>query len=129
MIKNYVPSRIRKSVEFHIVFDDGDGTAGFCFYCNQKGELKDMPVEAEENYRWCMNHPEKFSRWNEIERTKNEYMEPGHGTCICGTEIELHDEYCGACQCPECGQWYNLFGQSLIPPEYWVRDAAQEEYW
>jgi hypothetical protein len=25
----------------------------------------------------------------------------------------------GACQCENCGQWYNIFGQELIDPEYW----------
>lgn len=128
MLKNYVPSETKTAVEFHIVFDDGSGSAGFWFACSNNGEIAEMPDEARENYRWCMEHPEKFSRWNEIERTESTYREPGHGTCICGTEVELYDQYYGACQCPNCGRWYNLFGQSLVAPEHWESDPADEEY-
>ena len=129
MIKNYVPSEVKPIVEFHIVFDDGEGTAGYCFACTPSGEIIDLPKEAEENYRFCMEHPEQFSRWNEVEKMEREYREPAHGTCICGTEVELYDQYYGACQCPNCGRWYNLFGQSLLPPDQWESDPSEEEYW
>jgi hypothetical protein len=25
-------------------------------------------------------------------------------------------------RCEKCGQWYNLFGQALVDPEYWEDD-------
>lgn len=28
----------------------------------------------------------------------------------------------GACQCPKCGKWYNIFGQALLDPEFWEDD-------
>ena len=44
-------------------------------------------------------------------------------------DVELWDQYYGACQCPECGKWYNLFGQSLLPPDCWEEDPSEEEYY
>ena len=41
------------------------------------------------------------------------------GKCECGNEVMLMDQHMGAAECPECGQWYNLFGQKLKPPEDW----------
>ena len=129
MIKNYVPAEVKTHVEFRVVFDDGEGTASYCFICTPSGEVVDLPEEAKENYQFCMEHPEEFSRWNEIERLKWKYREPARGTCICGEEVELYDQYSGACQCPNCGRWYNLFGQSLLPPDQWESDPSEEEYW
>lgn len=37
-------------------------------------------------------------------------------------EYELVNQYQGACPCPKCGQWYNLFGQELINPQYWEEE-------
>jgi hypothetical protein len=34
----------------------------------------------------------------------------------------LEDQYYAACQCPKCGQWYNIYGQHLRPPEEWIED-------
>jgi hypothetical protein len=28
----------------------------------------------------------------------------------------------GANECPHCGQWYNVFGQELLPPDQWEED-------
>ena len=37
----------------------------------------------------------------------------------CSEEFYLQDEYRGACECPRCGQWFNLFGQELTDPRGW----------
>ena len=42
-------------------------------------------------------------------------------------KIEMYNAYMGACECPCCGQWYNLFGQSLIDPKYWYED--EDDYY
>ena len=46
------------------------------------------------------------------------------GRCSCGAEFPL---ICMpplyACDCPNCGQYYNAFGQKLKNPEEW-----EEEY-
>lgn len=45
------------------------------------------------------------------------------GKCDCGTEfplICLPPLY--ACDCPECGKWYNTSGQELKNPNEWEID-------
>ena len=32
---------------------------------------------------------------------------------------KLFNQYLGACECPKCGQWYNLSGQELNPVNTW----------
>lgn len=128
MIKNYVPAEWKTHVEYELVFDDGHNN-GYGFPCNESGSVVDIPPEAVANLAWCMEHPEKFVRAGEIVTYRNRYREPARGTCICGQEVILTDEYYGACQCEKCGQWYNLFGQSLLPPDEWETDPSEEEYW
>lgn len=127
MIKNLVPSERKLIVEHELVFDDGENN-GFGFPCNESGSVINLPPEAVANLAWCMEHPEKFTRWNKVVTHKRWYREPAHGTCICGREVTLWDEYYGACSC-ECGRWYNLYGQELLPPDQWERDPSEEEYW
>lgn len=129
MLKNYVPAEHKTEIHFNLVFDYDDN-GGYAFPCDAAGNV--LPLEYEEakaNLAYCMAHPEEFSRWNEVETYKVRADELAHGTCICGQEVELYDQYYGACECPKCGQWYNLFGQSLVPPEYWETDPSEEEYW
>ena len=66
------------------------------------------------------------SAWEAL-KAENRFREPVKGLCSCGQWVELVDEYYGACQCPKCGKWYNLFGQELVSPEYWEQDP--EETW
>lgn len=119
MLKNYVPAEHKVVREYVLVFDDGHGN-GYEFPCDSSGSLlPDVPDEARENCKRCLEHPEQFVRFDEVVEYKRKIRENAHGTCICGEEVELYDAYLGACQCPRCGRWYNLFGQELIPPEYW----------
>lgn len=128
MIKNYVPAEWRTHVEYELVYDDGHNN-GYGFPCNESGSVIDIPPEAIANLTWCMEHPDKFVRAGEIVTYRNRYREPAHGTCICGEEVSLSDQYYGACQCPNCGRWYNLFGQNLVPPDQWETDPSEGEYW
>ena len=41
----------------------------------------------------------------------------------CGCEFYLEDEYYGTCQCPNCGQWFNLFGQEVLAPSQYDIDS------
>ena len=129
MLKNYVPAEHKTEIHYDLVFYyDDDG--GYAFPCDAAGNV--FPLEYEEarkNLEYCLAHPEEFATYNEVRKWKNHYTEPAHGTCTCGTEVSLFDQYYGACQCPKCGQWYNLFGQSLLPPEQWEMDPSEEEYW
>lgn len=131
MIDNFVPSEWKEDIFFELVFDDGHNN-GFAFSCDENGNVfSDIHECAKENLKWCLEHPEKFVRFNKVVRFTNRYREPAHGTCHCGEEVYLVDEYYGACQCPKCGQWYNTFGQMLRSPTFLPGDPEfeYEEVW
>ena len=118
MIADYVESERKVITEYRIMFDDG-GNAGYGFPCDQEGNLYDMNEDAKRNYENCLNHPEYFVRYNELVAETRSYREPAHGKCHCGETVYLTNDYMGACECPKCGQWYNVWGQELLPPEKW----------
>ena len=123
MLKNIVNASYKMNVEYKLEFLDDHGS-GASFPCDKLGNLlKDkMPDEALTNYEYCINHPEHFTTFNEVNRYAYRYKELAHGTCLCGHEVYLHNQYMGACQCEVCGRWYNLFGESLLPPDQWEED-------
>ena len=119
MLSNIIPAEYRTVQQYEVVFDDGHGN-GFGFPCDSTGKLLDgLNPAAYENYRFCLQHPERFARFNKVVCTNHKVKYPARGTCSCGTEVELIDSYMGACQCVTCGKWYNLFGQELLPPDQW----------
>lgn len=130
MIKNYVRAQRKTRTTFELVYDDGQGS-GFGFPCDQSGNLliAEMSECGMANYQDCVAHPERYVRAGEVVRYCNTYTENAHGTCICGAEVELQDQYYEACQCARCGRWYNLYGQSLLPPEQWKIDPSEDEPW
>ena len=107
------------NVWYELAFDDGRNN-GFAFPCDENGNvmLEDRPY-ARKNYEECLKHPERFVRFNKVTEHRQTYREPDEGICSCGNTVVLANQYMGACQCEKCGRWYNLFGQSLLPPEYW----------
>ena len=110
--------------EYRLEFDFGDG-AGFSFPCDKFGNP--LPFEYEDakaNYEECIAHPERFCRPAYVNELQWGWREPSVGRCSCGEEVTLTNDYEGATQCPKCGQWYNLFGQALIDPEYWEDDFS-----
>ena len=128
MLKNYVPRNYKTITEYELSFDDGRGN-GFAFPCNAKGEVpEDLNECAKANLERCLKRPDKFRRWNKVVTIHRNVCDPAHGTCVCGREVELWDEYYGACQC-ECGRWYNLFGQELLPPDQWEIDPSEDDYY
>lgn len=117
MIKDFVQGELKTEIRCNLVFDDGHNN-GFMFPCSESG----IPILndcSQKNYEFCIAHPEKFVRFNKVVNETQQYRENNRGTCSCGKKIELYDEYMGACQCPKCGQWYNIFGQELNPPSMW----------
>lgn len=119
MIQNYTPSQYRTIIEYSKVFDDGHRN-GFSFPCDENGRVfDDLNPAALKNYNWCLENPERFVRFDKVVKESWTVRDDAHGTCHCGNEVYLYDEYYGACQCGECGQWYNLSGQELLPPEDW----------
>ena len=119
MIKDYVESERKEITYYELVFDDGHNN-GLGFPCDENGNLsEDLNPAAKENYEYAMKHPDKYVRFNKVVKYIRHYTEPAKGKCHCGQEMYLTNDYMGACQCPKCGQWYNVWGQELLPPERW----------
>lgn len=122
MIKDYIERKKVEIIEYELCFDDGNNN-GYGFPCDKNGNLdKNLNDAAKKNYEFCMQHPEKFERFNKVVAITRQYTEFAKGKCKCGNQIELINQYLGACECPYCGQWYNLWGQELLPPNEWNED-------
>ena len=129
MLTNYTPSKIETLIEYELMFDYGNGS-GFGFPCDEYGHVGNLNPDAAKNLAYCMNNPQEFCRWNELVAIKREYKVPANGWCKCGELVMLENDYYGAYQCPNCGRWYNLFGQEILPPDKWDIDPSDEEsYW
>lgn len=101
-----------------------DNYGGFAFPCDSEGNIlaDEMTQAAIDNYNWCMDpaNRDKFKGcFNYVHETFHSWREPNTGTCHCGNEMVLVSEYLGACECPNCGRWYNIFGQELNNPDTW----------
>ena len=120
MLKNFVPRERVTETEYRIAFYY-ENNCGCSFPCDENGNLFPFNNEyAKANYENAMANPQDYPYcWNKLVKETHSYMENAHGTCECGTEVFLHDQYMGACDCPNCGRWYNLFGQELNPPSTW----------
>ena len=127
MLKNMIPRERKTIVRFELAFDDGRNN-GYGFPCDEYGNLENLQDAAKKNLEWCKAHPEKFVRFDEVVAIRQTYTEPARGTCVCGATVILEDQYYGACKCQNCDRWYNLFGQSLLPPECWEKDLEDEEW-
>lgn len=102
-----------------------DRNRGFGFCCDSEGKIlveKNTP-EAIKNYEWCLNNLDKF-KYDEI--VKHWVMTGGErvGHCHCGREFDMYDQYLGTCECPNCGQWYNLMGQEVLAPYQYNPDEG-----
>ena len=121
MLKNIVESEHMEKTEYELEFLYPGENSGFGFDCDEHGNLlPDTNPAALENYHFCLAHPEKFEVFNHRRKHITRWREPAHGTCECGEEVYLVNEYMGACSCQNCGRWYNLFGQELNDPTTWA---------
>jgi hypothetical protein len=128
MLKNIVYPKRETAIMYELAFDDGHHN-GYGFPCDSHGNLlPGLADEAKQNYAFCMAHPELFARYNAVIKYSRTYTEPGHGTCACGSEVELVDLYYGSCQCGNCGRWYDIFGGEIFPPDQWEDDDDLDEY-
>ncbi len=130
MLKDLTQRERKTIVSFELRFYY-DRNGGFGFPCNADGIVnkENLMEAAKKKLEWCKAHPEKFAQFNEVVAIRQTVIEPAHGTCVCGEVVILEDRYYGACQCPQCGRWYNLFGEELLPPDQWgnEEDPAEEE--
>jgi hypothetical protein len=115
---------VRKEKSYWINFDNKeDTTCGYIFPAksDETPAWDQMGEEATRNFYECSLNFDVYNRW--FEEREHTIVEPAVGKCHCGREVSLDCDYAyrGAVQC-DCGQWYNLFGQSLVDPEYWEDD-------
>lgn len=129
MIKNYkAPERVTKT-DYNLVFYYEPG-GGCSFPCDENGvvDIANLPDAAKKNLESALSHPEKYPvAWNHVEKRTYTYTEDATGTCKCGHKISLYNEYLGACECPHCGRWWNLFGDELKNPRRW-NDYGELDY-
>lgn len=125
MLKIIKPRTTHTEVEYRIEFTDDDG-CGYSFPCDQNGNVLFDDHDAElgrvqrDNYDAAVADKERFTKqYAEFTTRRYTVTNNAMGKCVCGETVELYDQYLGACSCPKCGQWYNLFGQELVDPEYW----------
>lgn len=96
--------------------------------CKQKDDGSLEYIECSENEcLWWKNYlkvKDDREHYNEpyIYEDKHSWIEPAKGICYCGETVYLTDEYMGACECRNCGQWYNLFGQEINNPSEWEEE-------
>lgn len=117
MLKDIVRGERVTQIDYYLEFFYDDN-GGYAFPCDEDGNVTGLSQTAIDNLAWCRSHPEKFIRAGVITPREYSWREPDRGTCVCGRTVYLENQYMGACQC-ECGRWYNLFGQSLLPPAQW----------
>ena len=123
MIKDFKPAWEEEIVDYDLVFFSEPG-CGFGFPCDKYGNIDrdTMNPAARRNLEYAESHPEKYSYWFKgVQRRKWKCRHPASGICHCGERIELYNEYLGGCECPKCGQWWNIFGQELNNPETWSK--------
>ena len=129
MLKN-ITKRKRVTEDLYEIRFFYDDNGGYAFPCDKDGNIFELDDIALKNYKWCMDHPEQFKHWNWFFHWTQTYVEEGSGDCECGNRVVLKDQYLGACECENCGRWYNLFGQELKHPKYWRDDPydIEEDY-
>lgn len=129
IIKERTPETI---VEYHLEwYYDETRNAGFSFPTNSNYEvdLEKMTPEGRTNYERCLNDKSLVGPIKD--RYEHTYINPAVGKCSCGQEVVLDSGYNGAVMCPNCGKWYNLYGQELVDPKYWEEDDDDyyDDYW
>lgn len=116
MLKSYVPAHTEEIVEKTLEYlHEND-----CGYSFDLG-ADDTPIfscqAALDSYEHCEANREKFFWIGKKVRTRRVKI-PARGVCQCGCELPLIGRYYGATEC-DCGLWYNMMGQEILPPEMW----------
>lgn len=107
---------------YELVYEDVH-RSGYSFPCDKEGNIlwKELlsPDAVQESLAYCKAHPEKWTGKNGKIVTLVSHER--YGICPhCGRRIDFCGSgYMGAFECA-CGQWYNMFGQELLPPEDWA---------
>ena len=110
-------------------FDFPDHNSGYVFPCDENGNVQFNTEQSEINYKRCINGEIPDLIDCGIIAREQSHTQYAVGICDhCGQELIIRDEYYGACQC-DCGQWYSMNGQELLPPEQWQEQLEPDDYY
>lgn len=118
MLEIIKQSGIETITERSIDFYNEDGDICLGFPVDDNGDVIITPVNKE-NYEFGMMKCAEGLWTKRINKNIRHFRTNTVARCYCGAEIELYNEYLGACECPVCGRWYNIFGQEVKNPEEW----------
>lgn len=125
MIKDYQHSHEVEQILYRREFFV-DEHGGCSFPCDENGvvDVDSLAPEGKKNYEHALAHPELYPyKFNKFEKIVTSYREPASGVCHCGERVYFEGRgYMGGFECPNCGRWYNAFGQELLPPNQWEED-------
>ena len=96
--------------------DEYDKNFCYSYPCNEKGVIdkESLCKEAAETYE-IVSADDGYVPV--FEKIVHRYTEPAQAKCRGGNIFTVKDMFYGCCECDACGQWYNLFGQEVIPPD------------
>lgn len=122
MLKTYVPAHEEIIVEKTLEYLHEDG-CGYSFELGNEGTPIFSCQAARDNYELCEATREKFS-WIGKKVRRRRVKISAVGICQCGAEVPLAGGYYGATEC-NCGRWYNVMGQEILPPKMWEEDLEE----
>lgn len=112
-----------ETVEYAMHFDRVNGSGGWSFPCDEKGNLFPPKTDAAAaNMLDClMGVHETEAPY--IHEWRHSYTQPAVAECDdCGSEVEL----CGFTNtCDSCGADYNMSGQRLAPRWQWGEETGE----
>ena len=135
-LTNMVPSeRIKIESYAHSFGWVNHPGSGFSFDCDRDGYVSvDSYHESALENLWkaifgLFHEPLVY---NGIQDYSHWYREPAHGTCKCGREVYLEEDYGHGIDCENCGRIYSMSGSELAPRSQWEERYSEDSnlpYW
>lgn len=100
--------------------------AGFSFECDVNGRLVNQDPVTMASYSQCLKdvrHEKMTGPFRCSE--KGSYVQPALAECSCGAELQLADALDNGCD--NCGRYYNIVGQEVVPPNSDLGRALRAE--
>lgn len=94
---------------------------GFCFACDEKGNVILSNEAQKENYKYCLEHPEKYIDYGAKKRIHN-YIDPAILLCDCGEHVYL-TSFTNTCD--KCETDYNIQGNRLASRSQWGYETGE----
>ena len=124
---------IEEEVKSYLLTYEDDQGDGYAFPCNEEGHILWDDVYSPETTRmslaYCKAHQDRWTgRCGEVVTVVYRIR---YGICpACGRRVYFGGSGWASSSRVECdcGKWYNLFGEEIIPPKYW-EEAPLEDYW